>query len=38
MAMKMETEIKSPKAGVVQSILVAQGDKVVSGQALVTLG
>ena len=37
-AMKMETEIKSPKAGVVQSVLVAQGDKVVSGQALVTLG
>ena len=37
-AMKMEIEVKAPKAGTVQSILVSQGDKVVSGQALVTLG
>ena len=37
-AMKMETEVKAPKAGIVQSILVSQGDKVVTGQALVTIG
>ena len=37
-AMKMETEVKAPKSGTVQSILVAQGDKVVTGQALVTIG
>ena len=37
-AMKMEIEVKSPKAGTVQSILVSQGDKVVNGQALVVLG
>ena len=36
--MKMETEIKSPKAGTVNSILVAQGDKVVTGQAMVVIG
>jgi pyruvate carboxylase subunit B len=37
-AMKMETEVKSPKAGTVNSILVAQGDKVVTGQGLVVIG
>ena len=37
-AMKMETEVKSPKAGTVNSILVAQGDKVVTGQAMVVIG
>ena len=37
-AMKMETEVKAPKAGTIQSIMVAQGDKVVTGQALVTIG
>ena len=37
-AMKMETEIISPKAGTIQSVLVAQGDNVVIGQALVTIG
>ena len=37
-AMKMETEIKAPEAGTVQSSLVAQGDKVQTGQTLVTLG
>ncbi len=37
-AMKMEIEVKSPKAGTVQSVLVSQGDKVVNGQALVVLG
>ncbi len=36
-AMKMEIEVKAPKAGTVTSIAVAQGDKVVSGQALVTI-
>ena len=33
----METEVKAPKAGTVQSILVSQGDKVVTGQGLVTI-
>ena len=37
-AMKMEIEIKAPKAGTVQSILVTQGEKVVTGQALVVVG
>ncbi|MDD3420123.1 MAG: biotin/lipoyl-binding protein, partial [Candidatus Gastranaerophilales bacterium] len=37
-AMKMETEIKSPSSGTVQSVEVAQGDKVSTGQVLVTLG
>lgn len=37
-AMKMEIEVKSPKAGTVQSVLVSQGEKVVNGQALVTIG
>ena len=37
-AMKMEIEVKSPKAGTVQSVLVSQGEKVVNGQALVVLG
>ncbi|MBR2386301.1 biotin attachment protein, partial [bacterium] len=37
-AMKMETEIKAPKAGTVNDVLVAQGDKVITGQALVVIG
>ena len=37
-AMKMEIEVKAPKAGTVQTILVAQGDKVVNGTPLVTIG
>ena len=37
-AMKMEIEVKAPKAGTVQSVLVAPGDKVVNGTPLVTLG
>ncbi len=37
-AMKMEIEIKSPAAGTVQSILVSQGEKVVTGQVLATVG
>lgn len=36
-AMKMEIEIKAPRSGEVSSILVSQGDKVVTGQALVVL-
>ncbi len=36
-AMKMEIEVKSPKAGTVQSVLVSQGDKVVNEQELVLL-
>ena len=37
-AMKMETEVKSPKAGTVQAIEVAQGDKIITGQTLVVIG
>ena len=37
-AMKMEIEVKSPKAGVVQAISVSQGDKVVTGQTLAIVG
>ena len=36
-AMKMEIEVKSPKAGTVQSVLVSQGEKVVNEQELVLL-
>ena len=37
-AMKMEIEVKSTAAGTVQSIAVAQGDKVVTGQTLAVIG
>ena len=37
-AMKMETEVKSPKAGTIKSILVSQGDKVVTCQAMIVIG
>ena len=37
-AMKMEIEVKAPKGGIVQEILVSQGEKVVNAQALVVLG
>lgn len=37
-AMKMEIEVKSTVAGTVQSIAVAQGDKVVTGQTLAVVG
>lgn len=37
-AMKMETEIRSPISGVVQSIAVKSGDAVSVGQDLMTLG
>jgi len=34
-AMKMQNEVKSPKAGVVQAIRVSAGDSVAAGQVLV---
>ena len=37
-AMKMETEIKSPVSGTVKSVDIEVGDKVVTGQVLVTVG
>ena len=37
-AMKMETPIKSPKAGTINSITVSQGDKVATGQVMATVG
>ncbi len=37
-AMKMETEIKSPVAGVVKSVEIEVGNKVQTGQVLVTVG
>ena len=36
-AMKMETEIKSPAAGTVSSILVNAKDVVTAGQAIMTI-
>ena len=35
--MKMETEIKSPKAGKIVSVEVSQGDTIATGQALVVI-
>ena len=37
-AMKMETEIKSPVSGVVNSVDVELGTKVKTGDTLVTIG
>ena len=37
-AMKMETPIKSPVAGTITSLTVAQGDKISSGQVMATVG
>jgi oxaloacetate decarboxylase alpha subunit len=37
-AMKMETEIRTPKSGVVQSVLVREGDAVAVGESLFTIG
>lgn len=37
-AMKMETEIKSPVSGTVQSVDIEVGNKVQTGQVLVTIG
>jgi biotin carboxyl carrier protein len=36
-AMKMQNELKSPKAGVVQAIRVSPGDSVAAGQVLVVI-
>lgn len=36
-AMKMQNEVKSPRAGVVRSLEVSQGDSVAAGQALVVV-
>ena len=36
-AMKMQNEVKSPKAGVVRSLEVKQGDSVAAGDALVVV-
>ena len=36
--MKMETEIKSPVSGVVKAVEIEVGDKVQTGQVLVTVG
>ena len=37
-AMKMETPIKSPVAGTITSLSVAQNDKIATGQVLATVG
>ena len=37
-AMKMETEVRTPRAGVVGEVMVKRGDGVTVGQTLVTLG
>jgi len=36
-AMKMESEVKSPQAGVVQAVHVQAGNTVQTGDALITL-
>ena len=36
-AMKMETEIKSPKGGTVKSVEIEVGNRVQTGQVLVTI-
>ncbi len=36
-AMKMQNEVKSPKAGVVRSLHVSQGDSVAAGQSLAVV-
>jgi biotin carboxyl carrier protein len=36
-AMKMENEIKAPKAGTVKEVLVTEGARVVEGETLVTI-
>ena len=37
-AMKMETEVRSPESGTVQSLMVKEGDAVQVGDTLLTLG
>ena len=36
--MKMETDVPTPKTGVVKSVDIKEGDKVVPGQTLITIG
>jgi biotin carboxyl carrier protein len=36
-AMKMQNELKSPRAGIVDQVLVKEGDSVVAGQALAVV-
>lgn len=36
-AMKMETEIRAPRAGVVQGVMVKEGDAVTVGEPLITI-
>jgi len=37
-SMKMEIPVVAPKAGTVKNIAVAEGDAVIEGQVLITLG
>jgi oxaloacetate decarboxylase alpha subunit len=37
-AMKMETELKAPKAGIIHSINVAEGNSVAVGDELLSIG
>jgi biotin carboxyl carrier protein len=37
-SMKMEIPVVAPKAGTIKSIAVAEGDAVIEGQVLITLG
>ena len=37
-AMKMETEVRSPRSGMVASVDVKEGDAVQVGETLLTLG
>ena len=37
-AMKMETEVRSPESGTVQTVVVKEGDAVQVGDVLLTLG
>jgi oxaloacetate decarboxylase alpha subunit len=36
--MKMETEVRSPESGTVQTVVVKEGDAVQVGDVLLTLG
>jgi biotin carboxyl carrier protein len=36
-AMKMENELRSPKAGTIKDVAVAEGDSVVAGRLLVVV-
>ena len=37
-AMKMETELRAPKAGIIHSVNVAEGNAVAVGDELLTIG